>query len=92
MPKRTYENSANQISNATDLEMLAQINVNTETTHQKPTKGKEDIKRLTKQLVRINREVNGDYLDQYTPTEEFIHVLTKSFTKQLEQKSYISSR
>ena len=31
-------------------------------------------------------------LDQYTPTEEFIHVLTKSFTKQLEQKSYISSR
>ena len=31
-------------------------------------------------------------LDQYTPTEEFIHVLTKSFTKQLEQKSYITSR
>ena len=31
-------------------------------------------------------------LDQHTPTEEFIHVLTKSFTKQLEQKSYISSR
>jgi len=26
-------------------------------------------------------------LDQYTPTEEFIHVLTKSFTKQLEQKA-----
>ena len=31
-------------------------------------------------------------LDQYTPTEEFINVLTKSFTKQLEQKSFISSR
>ena len=30
-------------------------------------------------------------LDQYTPTEEFINVLTKSFTKQLEQKSFISS-
>ena len=29
-------------------------------------------------------------LDQYTPTEEFINVLTKSFTKQLEQKSFIS--
>ena len=31
-------------------------------------------------------------LDQYTPTEEFINVLTKSFTKQLEQKSFISNR
>ena len=31
-------------------------------------------------------------LDQYTPTEEFINVLTKSFTKQLEQKSFMSTK
>ena len=31
-------------------------------------------------------------LNQYTPTEEFIEILTKSFNKQLEQKSYITSR
>ncbi len=31
-------------------------------------------------------------LNQYTPTEEFIDILTKSFNKQLEQKNYITSR
>ena len=28
-------------------------------------------------------------LDQYTPTEDFINILTKSFNKQLELKSTI---
>ena len=31
-------------------------------------------------------------LNQYSPTEEFIDILTKSFNKQLEQKNYITSR
>ena len=31
-------------------------------------------------------------LNQYTPTEEFIDILTKSFNKQLEQKNYITSK
>ena len=31
-------------------------------------------------------------LNQYTPTEEFLDILTKSFNKQLEQKNYITSR
>ena len=31
-------------------------------------------------------------LNQYTPTEEFIDILTKSFNKQLEQKNYVTSR
>ena len=31
-------------------------------------------------------------LNQYTPSEEFIDILTKSFNKQLEQKNYITSR
>ena len=31
-------------------------------------------------------------LNQYTPTEKFIDILTKSFNKQLEQKNYITSR
>ena len=31
-------------------------------------------------------------LNQYTPTEEFIDILIKSFNKQLEQKNYITSR
>ena len=63
MPKRTYENSANQISNATDLEMLVtdkrqHWRANSSKANQRQRRYK---KRLTKQLVRINREVNGDY-------------------------------
>tara|TARA_B100001287_G_scaffold243935_1_gene220263 strand:- start:360 stop:554 length:195 start_codon:yes stop_codon:yes gene_type:complete len=63
MPKRTYENSANQISNATDLEMLVtdkrqHWRVNSSKANQRQRRYK---KRLIKQLVRINREENGDY-------------------------------
>ena len=31
-------------------------------------------------------------LDQYTPTEEFIKILSKSFNKQLELKSVLSQK
>ena len=31
-------------------------------------------------------------LDQYTPTEEFIKILSKSFNKQLEIKSVLSQK
>jgi len=31
-------------------------------------------------------------LDQYTPTEKFVEILTKSFSKQLAQKSLISNK
>ena len=31
-------------------------------------------------------------LDQYTPTEDFINILTKSFNKQLELKSTIAQK
>ena len=58
MPKRTYENSANQVSNATDLEMLVtdkreQWRANSSKANQRQRRYK---KRITKQLVLINRE------------------------------------
>jgi len=31
-------------------------------------------------------------LDHYTPTEQFVEILTKSFSKQLAQKSLISNK
>ncbi len=62
MPKRTYENSANQVSNATDLEVLVTDKreywrANTSKANQRQRRYK---KRITKQLIRINREENGD--------------------------------
>ena len=58
MPKRTYENSANQVSNATDLEILVtdkreHWRANTSKANQRQRRYK---KRITKQLIRINRE------------------------------------
>ena len=58
MTKRTYENSANQVSNATDLEMLVtdkreHWRANTSKANQRQRRYK---KRITKQLVLINRE------------------------------------
>ena len=58
MPKRTYENSANQVSNATDLEMLVtdkreHWRANTSKANQRQRRYKKII---TKQLVLINRE------------------------------------
>ena len=58
MPKRTYENSANQVSNATDLEILVtdkreHWRANTSKANQRQRRYK---KRITKQLVLINRE------------------------------------
>ena len=58
MPKRTYENSANQESNATDLEILVtdkreHWRANTSKANQRQRRYK---KRITKQLVLINRE------------------------------------
>ena len=58
MPKRTYENSASQVSNATDLEILVtdkreHWRANTSKANQRQRRYK---KRITKQLVLINRE------------------------------------
>ena len=58
MPRRTYENSANQVSNATDLEILVtdkreHWRANTSKANQRQRRYK---KRITKQLVLINRE------------------------------------
>ncbi len=63
MPKRTYENSAHKVSNATDLEMLVtdkreHWRANSSKANQRQRRYK---KRITKQLIRINREENGDY-------------------------------
>ena len=62
MPKRTYENSANQVCNATDLEVLVtdkreHWRANTSKANQRQRRYK---KRITKQLIPINREENGD--------------------------------
>ena len=62
MPKRTYENSANQVSNATDLEMLVtdkreHWRANSSKVNQRQRRYK---KRITKQLIRINRDENGN--------------------------------
>ena len=62
MPKRTYENSAHQVSYATDLEMLVtdkreNWRANSSKANQRQRRYK---KRITKQLIRINREENGD--------------------------------
>ncbi len=62
MPKRTYKNSANQVSNATDLEMLVadkreHWGANKSKANQRQSRCK---KRITKQLIRINGEEYGD--------------------------------
>ena len=62
MPKRTYENSAINVSDAADLEILVtDKREHWRASSQKLTKGKGDIKRITKQLLWINNEENGDY-------------------------------
>ena len=58
MPKRTYENTANHVSNATDLEILVtdkreHWRANTSKANQRQRRYK---KRITKQLVLINRK------------------------------------
>ena len=63
MPKRTYENSAHKVSIATDLEMLVtdkreHWRANSSKANQRQRRYK---KRITKQLIRINIEENGDY-------------------------------
>ena len=58
MPKRTYENSAYEVSQATDIEKL----VNDKREHWRASKSKanqrkrRDKKRITKQLLLINRK------------------------------------
>ena len=57
MPKRTYENSANQVIHASDLEMLVtdkreHWRANSSKANQRQRSYK---KRITKQLIRINK-------------------------------------
>ena len=57
MPKRTYENSVNQVIHASDLEMLVtdkreHWRANSSKANQRQRRYK---KRITKQLIRINK-------------------------------------